>query len=76
MNLSVSFATEQRLLRRFHSVSNLVIVAERSDFEVAPRFRRLANSELKETVLSCEFVLESLPDLVWGFRSRNKGEPL
>ena len=52
MNSAVSFAAEQRVSRRVHSVSNLVTVAERSDFEVARQLRRLANRELKETVFS------------------------
>ena len=52
MNSSVSFATEQRVLRRAYSGSNLVIVAEKPDFEVAQKLRRLMNCGIKETAFS------------------------
>ena len=49
---SVARATEQRVLSLIHSVSNLVMVAARSDLEVTRRLRSAVNYEWKEVVFS------------------------
>ena len=43
LTADVAVAVEQRLLRLIHSVSKLVMVSERSDFEVTFRLSSAAN---------------------------------